>query len=366
MLSLEKCNLYANINQGRNGRYLNDFIEIFWKEIERQTPVWGCVLVTSKAQSINIIDAICLSSLCLQSRIDYSLLSNLEPDACNLELEIYHSDYAGYVYLILKTDTNSKYLILFSDRDHNLSLKQKQVVRTCKQALEHYFELDRQKELELQRLTTLIHQMGHHLRNHLAEVSIMAETIRLSSTTNFCQTQAEEIQNKVIDLNSDIRKILRIQELANSQNEPEVMHQDVGQVFQTSIDEFKNLVQQKNLKVNYPQRTTFLAIDNLKLKQIFDNLLSNAIHFSPTGGTIDCYWKSFQEETLISICDRGTGLSSEDLRNMFLPSYSRRKEGEGLGLAIVKQMVLDLKGNIWAENVPQGGAKISLVLPKNS
>lgn len=268
--------------------------------------------------------------------------------------------------MIPQTDTNCKYLILFGDCNCNLSLEQKQIVHTYKQILEHYFRLDRQKNQELQRLTTSLHQMGHHLRNHLAEISIMAETIRLSSTTNFCQTQTEEIQNKIINLNLDIRKILRIQELANNRYDCEIMTQDVRQVFQTSIDNFKNLILQKNLTVNYPQKTIFLAIDNLQLKQIFDNLLSNAIYFSPDGGTIDCYWKSFQAEILISICDRGDGLSMEDLQNMFLSFYSRRKEGEGIGLAIVKKIILDFRGNIWAENIPQGGAKISLVLPKNN
>ena len=310
MLFLKKCNLYAKIDRGSNVPDLNSFLEIFWTQIRQQTPIWGCVLVTPKARSINIIDAIYLSSLCLQSRIDYSLLSSLELDSHNCELEIYHSNYAGYVYLIPQSNSNARYLILFSDPDKSLSLEQKQIVEIYKQILEQYFKLDQQNKQELQRLTLLLHQMGHHLRNHLAEISIIAETIKLSSTTNFCQTQAEEIQNKVINLNLDIRKILRLQELTNKQNDYKVMNQDVGQVFQKSINEFKNLIHTKNLKINYPQQTTFLAIDSLKLKQIFDNLLSNAIYFSPPGETIDCYWKSFQEEILISICDRGCGLST--------------------------------------------------------
>ena len=366
MLFLEKCNLYAKINRGSNFPNSNNFLEIFWTQIRQHTSIWGCVLVTSKAQSINTIDAVYLSSLGLQSRIDYTLLSSLELDFCNCELEIYHSDYAGYVYLIPQNNSDARYLILFSDRDDSLSLEQKQVISTYKQILEQYFELDQQNQQELQRLTLLLHQMGHHLRNHLAEISIMAETIKLSSTTSFCQTQAEEIQNKIVNLNLDIRKILRFQKLANKQNNYELMNQDIGQTFENSINEFKNLIREKNLKVNYPQQTTFLAIDSLKLKQILDNLLSNAIYFSPPGETIDCYWKSFQEEILISICDRGCGLSTEDLQNMFSPFYSRRKKGEGLGLAIVKKIILDLKGNIWAENIPQRGAKISLVLPKNN
>lgn len=365
MIYMEKSNLYTKINLN-NAHPSNDLLETFWQQIKQEAPVWGCVLVTSKARSINIVDAICLSNFSLQSRIDYNLLNGLEMDACYSELGICQEDYTGYVYLVTQTDAYSKYLIFFSDRDCILSLEQKQILRTYKQILEHYFNLYLQKERETQRLTTLLQQMGHHLRNHLAEVSIIAETIRLDSTTDFCQTQAKEIQTKINNLNLDIRKISCIQELTNDRHDSKVMNQDVRQVFQASIDEFKNLIHQKKLKVNYPDTTAFLAIDNLNLKQIFDNLLSNAIHFSPTEGTIECYWKSFQGEILISICDRGKGLSPEDLQNMFLPSYSRRKEGQGLGLAIVKKIISDLRGNIWAENISQGGAKISLVLPRPS
>ena len=366
MLFLEKCNLYAKTTRKHDLANSDNLLEIFWTQIRQQTPIWGCVLVTSKSRSVNKIDAIYLSSLCLQSRIDYSLLSSIKLDLSNCELEIYHSDYAGYIYLIPQTNSDPRYLVLFSDRDNSLSLEQKQIISTYKQVLEQYFKLDQQNKQEIQRLTLLLHQIGHHLRNHLAEISIMAETIKLSSTTNFCQTQAEEIQNKITNLDLDIRKILRLQELSNKQGGYELMNQDIGQVFKNSINEFKNLIHEKNLKVNYPQQTTFFKIDSLKLKQILDNLLSNAIYFSPTGETIDCYWKSFQEEILISICDRGCGLSTEDLQNMFSPFYSRRQKGEGLGLSIVKNIILDLKGNIWAENIPQGGAKISLVLPKNN
>ena len=132
-----------------------------------------------------------------------------------------------------------------------------------------------------------------------------------------------------------------------------------------SINNLKHLIDDKNLKIKYPQQTTYLTIDKLKIQQIFDNLLSNAIYFSPPGETIYCYWQSFQKEILISICDRGRGLSLEDQENMFLPFYSRRENGQGLGLTIVKKIILDLKGNIWSENIYQGGTKIVFVIPQN-
>ena len=365
MLSFEKCNLYTKVNSRRNVRNLNDFVEIFWSQIKQEIPLWGCVLVTTKKQSTNIIDAICLANIYWQQRLDYSLLSSVKLDSHSSELEIYHTNYSGYIYLVAESNAEARYLILLGDSGCNLTSEQKRAIATYKQLLEEYFRLDRQKELELQRLVTLLHQVGHHLRNHLAEISIMAETIRLSSETDFCQNQAEEIKNKVVTLNSDIGKLIKLQKINSNRYDYTVMNQDIREVFQTSINEFKNSIDTKKLKIIYPQQTAFLAIDNLKLKQIFDNLLSNAIYFSPLEGTIDCYWKSFQEEIIISVCDRGKGLSVEDLRSMFLPFYSRRENGQGLGLSIVKTIILELKGNIWAENIPQGGAKISLVLLKN-
>ena len=226
-----------------------------------------------------------------------------------------------------------------------------------------YFRLEQQKERELQDLVALLHQMGHHIRNHLAEISILAETIRLRESS-FGQMQAQEIHQKVVTLNRDLQQMSRLSTLASGSKQTQTMPQDIRAILQTSIDEFKNQINAKHLQLTYPQTTAYLVAENLQLKQIFDNLLSNAIHFSPNSSTIHWHWQSFQSEILISVCDRGCGMSSADLQNMFSPFYSRRENGQGLGLSIVRNLVLELKGNIWAENLTQGGAKISIVLPK--
>ena len=106
-----------------------------------------------------------------------------------------------------------------------------------------------------------------------------------------------------------------------------------------------------------------LKVDRLQMQQVFDNLLSNAVHFSPLAGTITCSWQIFQNEVSIQVSDEGSGLSPEDLQKIFNPFYSRREGGTGLGLTIARKIVLSHQGSLWAQNVKSGGARFSLILP---
>ena len=108
-----------------------------------------------------------------------------------------------------------------------------------------------------------------------------------------------------------------------------------------------------------------LLLDKLQIQQVFDNLISNAIHFSPNFGKITIERQTFQEEVLIKISDQGPGIPFEDIQKVFNPFYSHRVGGTGLGLTIAKKIILDHRGNICAQNLPDGGAAFSIILPRN-
>jgi signal transduction histidine kinase len=116
--------------------------------------------------------------------------------------------------------------------------------------------------------------------------------------------------------------------------------------------------------MSYPDTAFTVAVDRSQIKQVFDNLLSNAVHFSPFGGTVTCQWQIFRHEVLFEISDQGPGLSEEDLKQAFTAFYSRRPGGTGLGLAIAKKIILDHHGNLWVQNLPGGGAQFSFTLPR--
>lgn len=104
------------------------------------------------------------------------------------------------------------------------------------------------------------------------------------------------------------------------------------------------------------------------LTHIWSNLLSNAIKFSPQNGTIVLRLKETPQNIEFTIEDQGPGIDESVQRHMFDKFYqgdsSHKAEGNGLGLALVKQILTTYHGDIRAENIPEGGCRIVVHLPR--
>lgn len=131
--------------------------------------------------------------------------------------------------------------------------------------------------------------------------------------------------------------------------------------------EEKGLTMEVKLEENLPSPYW----DKKKTKQILVNLLTNAIKFTPEGGSILVSAQNIGGKIKITVSDTGIGIKTEDLEKVFLAfeqaeaSYTRRYKGAGLGLAITKNLVEIHKGKIWLENNAQGGTDAIAVLPIN-
>ena len=112
-----------------------------------------------------------------------------------------------------------------------------------------------------------------------------------------------------------------------------------------------------------------LMADEAKVKQIFYNLLGNAIKFTPDGGEINIQTSLAGPMVRISVIDTGIGISSEDQKKLFTPfmqldnSVSKQYEGTGLGLALVKELVELHGGRVWVESEPGKGSNFTFELP---
>jgi two-component system, sensor histidine kinase and response regulator len=112
--------------------------------------------------------------------------------------------------------------------------------------------------------------------------------------------------------------------------------------------------------------------DRDHLEQVLDNLVANAIKFSPDGGTIHITVRDEGEQVVLSVRDSGVGIPLNQLDAVFGLFYqaedpvSRRTGGMGLGLYISKEIVTRHNGRIWAESEPGKGSTFNISLPRNS
>lgn len=136
------------------------------------------------------------------------------------------------------------------------------------------------------------------------------------------------------------------------------------------LHSFQHLANDKRIYLEIDFQTVDLYVDHILLLRGLDNLVSNAIRYSPKDKTVKVSLDTTKEQHKISVCDQGIGMSSEDLPHIFEPFYRSNdatawnQEGSGLGLTIVKQIVELHKGTVEVESVVNQGTCIRLFFPK--
>jgi signal transduction histidine kinase len=145
---------------------------------------------------------------------------------------------------------------------------------------------------------------------------------------------------------------------------------DVALLVRKSFDQAKLIATNKGqiLDARGPDQLKTIA-DEARLKQVVDNLISNAIKYTPEGGLIEVILTSSASMFRIVVRDTGNGIGADQLPRLFkkyqrLPGESRRTVGTGLGLLIVKSIVEAHGGRVWAESAGIGeGSAFTLEIP---
>ncbi|MEC4803411.1 MAG: HAMP domain-containing sensor histidine kinase [Jaaginema sp. PMC 1079.18] len=255
-----------------------------------------------------------------------------------------------------------RYFLFWSNRE--LNPQERDILECYSQSWVDYFlacQVWEQQRQEYQGLKEAIAKREHQLRNALALIHLYAENLCLGLPSGTWQKQAAVIRETATQLSANLQNLLHY----DQSKKLNLVVIDLQKVLQETLELLAPQIAQKQLTIDYPQNAATLLADRWQIKQVFENLLINAIEFSPHGEKIICQWQVFQQEILVKIGDRGSGLSPEDFVKAFIPFYSRRKGGTGLGLTIAKKAILDHKGNIWAENLLEGGAIFSFTLPRH-
>lgn len=141
--------------------------------------------------------------------------------------------------------------------------------------------------------------------------------------------------------------------------------------FHEIIDRFElNVSDGIQFERQLPKQRFYVWLDRDKMTQVLDNIISNAIKYSPEGGTIRCFVAQRNRQLIVKIQDEGIGIPPEMQERIFERFYradkarTRKLGGSGLGLAISKEIVEAHFGEIWVEDTKEGkGTTIAFTLP---
>ncbi|WP_440953512.1 response regulator [Methanococcoides sp. FTZ1] len=168
-----------------------------------------------------------------------------------------------------------------------------------------------------------------------------------------------------------INDVLDMSRLESGNVELHYEHFLVWESFDIVSSSFAQMAERKNVELNseLEPRGIVINADKQKFEQILQNLLDNAIKFTPAGGSVDLSGRFVNERLLVQVKDNGIGIPEEDCNFLFESftqadgSYRRGYGGSGLGLAIVKRFVEMHGGNVWVKSKPGVGSSFSFDIP---
>jgi signal transduction histidine kinase len=241
--------------------------------------------------------------------------------------------------------------------------EQKQTLAFKNENLE---ELHREKD-------GLIGVVAHDLRSPINQLKGLTDLLPLIGGLNAEQIKITKTIKKVCDDGSNlIRDLLDINQYESSeQTAPNEL--ELNNFFFELLGRYDNLLKQKNLTLSFKSSSAtkiFLITDAGYLTRIMDNLITNAIKFSPPGRTVHLDLETENGNMFkVKLKDEGPGFQNEDIPHLFKKFKklsARPTAGEpstGLGLSIVKTLVNKLDGEIAIENTPGRGATFILSMP---
>ena len=232
---------------------------------------------------------------------------------------------------------------------------------------------EQEKEERERRL--FVSNVSHELRTPLTSVKSYLEALDEGAlyepvAPDFIKVSLNET-NRMMRMVTDLLHLSRIDN-ATSHLDVELINFTAFITFILNrFDKMRSQDEDKKYELvrDYPINSVWIEIDTDKMTQVIDNILNNAIKYSPDGGKITVSMKTTDDQMILSISDQGLGIPKEDLPKIFDRFYrvdkarSRAQGGTGLGLAIAKEIVKQHNGFIWAKSEYGKGSTFTIVLP---
>lgn len=200
-------------------------------------------------------------------------------------------------------------------------------------------------ESEQQKQQFLRH-ISHELKTPLSSLREGADLLAEQIPGRLSQQQREVVEivrQNGIELQRLIENLLDYNQLP--QQEIQFEEIDIASLWRDLLGSYLISVEKKNLKMNLAGSITSWVVDRHKLKTSLDNLLSNAINYSPLGGKIDIAWFQENDQLIIDVANSGRPIPQEDIERVFEPFFQSTAQrtgplkGSGIGLSVARDCI---------------------------
>lgn len=215
-----------------------------------------------------------------------------------------------------------------------------------------------------------INWASHELRTPLTSAILMAELLRQGCTPEESEEYLATLSSELNRQRNLINELLMAGRLEHGALRVEMTSLDLIPVLKESLSAVKPIAKKRDVRILFaqPSQPCFIWGDVSALHQVFINLISNAVKYSPEGGVVELQLKTNAAEARVSISDKGLGIPPDALPHLFERFYRARNvtaaeiPGSGIGLYIVKSIVSELKGDIHVDTELNKGTTFTVSL----
>jgi two-component system sensor histidine kinase GlrK len=221
-----------------------------------------------------------------------------------------------------------------------------------------------------------VSHITHELRSPLTAIHAGTQLLmeEIPGPVNEAQRETLELMvessRQLIDM---ISSLLDLSKIDAGMMEYRIVSTDLKRVIDTAVNKIRLLADRERIRIviEAPRGPIFAPVDEIRMQQVLDNLLSNALKFSREGGSIYLRVEPDPKEKAlrISVADTGRGIAPESLQHVFERFYQGAVRarggapGTGIGLALVKRVVEAHGGRIWVDSELGKGTTMTFLLP---
>ena len=233
---------------------------------------------------------------------------------------------------------------------------------------------------ELRQLETMrqdfVANVSHELKTPLSSIKAYAETLKMGALYDQDKNLRfiERIESQAELLERQIQDLLELARVESGKAAFRIARVSLNQVCELEFQQLGPLAEKHRvqLKLELTDANPLVQADQEAIKTIVQNLLLNAIHYTPAGGSVTLATTIEQDLAIIKVIDTGIGIAPDQQLRIFERFYrvdrarSRDKGGTGLGLSIVKHLTQAFNGSVTLESAVGKGSKFSVRFPRTT